>query len=55
MHPAAAAGRLVCGWAGQRRLRIVDRIWCPLLFRRCLQTVDIKQAAIEPVLDANAI
>jgi len=31
LHPAVAAGRLVCGWAGQRRLRIADRRWCRLL------------------------
>jgi len=30
LHPAVFACRLLCGWAEQRRLRIVDRRWSRL-------------------------
>ena len=55
LHPAVAAGLLVCGWQGSVVcvLQIEDGVVC--YFRHCLQRADIKQAAIESVLDANAI
>jgi len=43
----AGQGSIVCA------LQIEDGVVC--YFHHCLQTADIKQAVIEPVLDGNAI